>query len=58
MTKTKPKLITAICDACATRAGGRMSGLATWHLGACEVCGETKPVTEPRDYRLNSEVCK
>lgn len=24
--------------------------LSTWHVGKCDVCGETKPVTEPRDF--------
>lgn len=24
--------------------------MSTFHLGCCGVCGETKPVTEPRDF--------
>lgn len=25
--------------------------VSTWHTGICGVCGQEKPVTEPRDYR-------
>jgi len=24
--------------------------MSTWHNGKCDVCGETKEVTEPRDF--------
>jgi hypothetical protein len=24
--------------------------LATFHLGHCDICGENKPVSEPRDF--------
>ena len=29
---------------------GHPPGVATWHIGECGVCGETKEVTQPRDF--------
>lgn len=23
---------------------------STWHMGECEICGETREVTQPRDF--------
>jgi len=41
-----------VCSDCANEAGGQMpeGHLATWHVELCPVCGEVKPVTEPRDF--------
>lgn len=41
------------CHDCAVKSGGSMPDghIATWHEGKCGCCEETKPVTEPRDYR-------
>ena len=39
-----------ICDLCAGAAGKRLRGLATFHPDVCSLCGETRSVTEPRDY--------
>jgi len=39
------------CRDCAIKAKGKHhGGCSTWHLGACDVCGEEKSVTEPRDF--------
>ena len=35
---------------CGAKHGNRTPGVATWHEGTCGICGEKKPVTEPRDY--------
>jgi len=39
------------CLECGKKYGfnGRV-GLATWHIGTCDVCGKLKAVTEPRDF--------
>lgn len=48
-----------ICHDCGRQIGrfyveGRYVGpakrISTFHEGTCDVCGKTKPVTEPRDY--------
>jgi hypothetical protein len=41
-----------VCIDCGMKYGRRITPnhLATFHIGRCEVCGETKPVTEPRDF--------
>lgn len=39
-----------VCSTCAIMAGGRSPQCATFHNDTCEVCGEFKTVTEPRDY--------
>jgi len=46
-----------ICGSCAEELGGNFPDghLATWQTAECDVCGEIKTVTEPRDYRLTSE---
>lgn len=40
------------CAYCGEAYGHRdCSEYATWHIGACDVCGDEEvPVTEPRDY--------
>lgn len=40
-----------ICAACGEIHGKGRCGLATWHMGTCDVC-KTKntPITEPRDF--------
>lgn len=41
-----------ICASCAKNLGGEFPGghCATFHVGACGVCGGDKAVTEPSDY--------
>lgn len=41
-----------ICNDCAKAAGKLRSAsrMATFHTAPCDVCGETKAVTEPRDW--------
>jgi hypothetical protein len=40
-----------VCHDCGTRYGRRVPGEAsTWHIDTCDVCGQEKPVTQPRDY--------
>ena len=39
-----------ICSDCGNKYGRRKCGIATWHNNTCDVCGEEKAVTEPRDF--------
>lgn len=41
-----------VCKDCAYKAGGvsPRGMVSTFHRGKCDVCGEIKSVTEPRDY--------
>jgi hypothetical protein len=40
-----------VCSSCAVMAGGKLRTVtATWHEARCDVCGLTKPVTQPRDF--------
>lgn len=41
-----------VCISCGNRHGRGMpeGHLCTMHLGECGICGETRPVTEPRDF--------
>jgi hypothetical protein len=40
-----------VCADCGKRFGNRKdSGIATWHINECGICGMYKPVTEPRDF--------
>lgn len=40
-----------LCADCAEAAGCKLQTLvSTFYPGVCEVCGETKTVTEARDY--------
>ena len=45
----KSRYYTAVCYPCGTRAG-RTPGLATYHDGVCDVCGDEAAVTQPRDF--------
>jgi hypothetical protein len=50
--KKKEFFPSVVCGSCAVAAGGKLrtgSG-TTWHIGECEVCGFSKPVTQPRDF--------
>lgn len=40
----------AICSDCGHKHGRRRVTESTWHMGACDWCGEHKAVTEDRDY--------
>lgn len=60
MAKKKKPYPVWVCDNCANNALAKdinknckshsVSGCATYHTGKCDICGETKPVTEPRDF--------
>lgn len=39
-----------ICCYCGQKYGNRSWGIATWHIGTCDICGEKTAVTEPRDF--------
>lgn len=43
-----------ICQECGHKFGRPeripAGHLATFHLGNCDICGEIKPVSEPRDF--------
>jgi rRNA maturation protein Nop10 len=39
-----------ICHDCGMKYGRRACGIATWHIGICNVCGKKSEVTEPRDF--------
>lgn len=39
-----------ICADCGDKYGNKECGVSTWHMDICDICGETKPVTEPRDF--------
>lgn len=41
---------TWICFDCGKKYGRHQGGICTVHLGICDVCGQEKPVTEPRDF--------
>ena len=46
------KLLNAnlVCNECGARYGKYSVGCSSVHMGTCDVCGETRFVTEPRDY--------
>lgn len=52
------KEIYLICEECATANGGSQpeGHLATYHRALCDRCGQVRDVTEPRDYRLNTDL--
>jgi hypothetical protein len=40
-----------VCQDCGHAAsGGRQREISCWHQGKCDVCGESKVVTEVRDF--------
>lgn len=39
-----------ICSSCGAKHGNRRCGVATWHVGTCDICGIEASVTEPRDF--------
>jgi hypothetical protein len=47
-----------VCVECGDRYFGPMDTdhVSTWHMGTCDICGEYRALTEPRDFRpsLNS----
>ena len=47
-----------ICCDCAEKIGSRIPDghIATFHMDRCDACGETKSVTEPRDFRPRPDV--
>ncbi|MCK9369990.1 hypothetical protein M0R04_08810 [Candidatus Dojkabacteria bacterium] len=46
----KTKDINWICNECGKEKYNRHVGVATWHIGKCDVCKKEKAVTEPRDF--------
>ncbi len=43
--------VTWVCKDCGEKFGNRKVGVATWHIGQCDVCKEEGvSITEPRDY--------
>jgi hypothetical protein len=48
----KPDYPNWVCLDCGTRYGnGRgLNHIMTMHIGACDICGEERAVTEPRDF--------
>lgn len=46
-----------VCNECGKHAltlpenkGKYQYSISTWHTAVCDICGERKPVTEPRDF--------
>lgn len=39
-----------ICAKCGASYGNHDPGVATWHIGKCDICGRTTEITEPRDF--------
>jgi len=39
-----------VCSDCGKKYGYVATGCSTFHVDTCDVCGEEKPCTEPRDY--------
>lgn len=39
-----------VCVACGDKWGLKECGIATWHIDQCDVCGQHRAVTEPRDF--------
>lgn len=50
MKKKTKQYPSVICNDCGRKHGRRECGMATWSVDKCDVCGETKPVTQPRDF--------
>lgn len=52
MTPEQARAVDWICPQCALEHGAKTypGHLATFHTGVCGCCGETKTVTEPRDF--------
>ena len=47
-----------ICSDCGNKYGKYSVGCSSFHIGTCEVCGETKPITEVRDFGyLQNGIC-
>ena len=38
------------CNDCGEKYGRRLPSVCTIHMDTCGVCGEYKPVTQPRDF--------
>lgn len=40
-----------VCRECGLKASkGKCASISAWHMGICEVCGEKKLITEPKDF--------
>ena len=47
-----------ICSDCGNKYGKYSVGCSSFHIGTCEVCGKTAPVTEVRDFGyLQNGIC-
>ena len=47
---TKLRGADLVCCDCGTKYGKYSVGCSTYHVGTCQVCGKTAPVTETRDF--------
>lgn len=48
-----------ICQDCAKKMSSKQFQYSTWHEGTCDVCGDKKVVTEPRDFFLSDyAICR
>lgn len=39
-----------VCLECGKKHGRRVPEVACWHIDLCDVCGQEKECTEPRDF--------
>ena len=46
----KPNYPSWVCAKCGLKHGNHPASVSTWHINKCDVCGESLPVTEPRDF--------
>lgn len=44
------KDITLVCQDCGNKNNWKQFEISTWYPGECSICGETKQVTEFRDF--------
>lgn len=50
------KSVTWICLLCGKKYGTIVPRMATWHLDRCDVCGNERAVTEPRDFFIGKTI--
>jgi len=39
-----------VCQDCGNKYAKRQYQVSTWHIDKCSICGQTKEVTEARDF--------
>jgi len=47
-----------VCFDCGKKHGKYKPEMATWHIGSCDVCEKTIPITQKRDFGYLKEVTK